>query len=65
MKTLFCIAATLFCAVSMSVASAAPWPDRPIRPVVPSPPGGTTDILARLVGQIQKNELRKLANAQA
>jgi tripartite-type tricarboxylate transporter receptor subunit TctC len=31
------------------IASAQAWPNRPIRMVIPWPPGGTTDILARII----------------
>jgi tripartite-type tricarboxylate transporter receptor subunit TctC len=32
-------------------ASAQAWPPRPVRVIVPFPPGGTTDFIARLVSQ--------------
>jgi tripartite-type tricarboxylate transporter receptor subunit TctC len=41
----------LFALLSSTVAAQANYPSKPIRFVVPYPPGGFTDILARLIGQ--------------
>jgi tripartite-type tricarboxylate transporter receptor subunit TctC len=38
------------CAVPL-IAFAQAWPSKPIRLVVPYPPGGSTDLLARTIGQ--------------
>ena len=49
------LAGSLCAALLALAAPAAPaqaaYPDKPVRIVVPSPPGGSTDQLARLVGQ--------------
>lgn len=40
-------------------SNAPPYPDRPIHIVVPWPPGGTTDLLARLLSQSLTRTLRQ------
>lgn len=44
-------ATALLLATASAMVSAADWPDRPIRVVVPSAPGGGTDLMARTLAQ--------------
>ncbi|WP_454690152.1 Bug family tripartite tricarboxylate transporter substrate binding protein [Achromobacter aloeverae] len=43
----------------MCVAHAGEWPDRPIRMIVPYPPGGATDVAARLYAQHMGDYLKQ------
>jgi tripartite-type tricarboxylate transporter receptor subunit TctC len=44
-------------AASGAMAQTAPWPEKPIRIIVPFAPGGATDLVARLVGTEMAKDL--------
>lgn len=45
------LAGLLTCSISFSAMASDTWPTRPIQLIVPFPPAGTTDIIARLVAE--------------
>jgi tripartite-type tricarboxylate transporter receptor subunit TctC len=55
MKLLHRVLLALVCAVPVLSTQAQGWPDRPVRIVIPFPPGGGADAAARLIaGQLTK-----------
>jgi tripartite-type tricarboxylate transporter receptor subunit TctC len=50
MKILIRIAALLFAGGVAAGATAQPYPERPLKLIVPFPPGGSNDVVARVVG---------------
>ena len=55
MRKVLVIALTL--AATLVTASAADYPDRPIRLIVPQAPGSATDNAARLLGAVLSQEV--------
>src|SRR5687768_12422096 len=49
MRPLQLCAAILFSLVAGAVLAQGAYPDRPVRVIVPYPPGGTADLLGRLI----------------
>ena len=45
--------------LSSTLLAADAWPSKPIRLVVPYPPGGSSDIIARSIGQLISQELKQ------
>lgn len=45
------LSAAAFCALSAGLAAGQAYPTKPIRLIAPFPPGGSSDILARILGQ--------------
>lgn len=56
---LACVAALAMSALAPGAARADDWPNRPITLIVPFPPGGMTDLLARRLAQDMQRELKQ------
>ena len=55
------LTAALWLALSAAsaVAQDAPWPNKPLKFIVPFPPGGTSDVMARMVGEELAKNLKQ------
>ena len=42
-----------------ALANAANWPDKPVRLVIPAPPGGGTDVMGRLLGDALSKQFKQ------
>jgi tripartite-type tricarboxylate transporter receptor subunit TctC len=60
MKHLSRLAAAMgLCLAPLAMALAAPWPDRPVRIIVPAAAGGATDVVARILAQQLAEQLKQ------
>jgi len=51
LRRLVFLSGAAFCALTAGLAAGQTYPDKPIRLIAPFPPGGSSDILARILGQ--------------
>ena len=51
------IAAAALCLALVAGAAAADYPDRPIRLIVPFPPGGSNDVVGRLIAKVLSEKI--------
>jgi len=49
----------LFALFTHSLASAQAWPDKPVRMLVPAPPGSSLDVIVRLLGEKLKDRWKQ------
>jgi tripartite-type tricarboxylate transporter receptor subunit TctC len=56
MKIIALLALALAAAVPIASAQTGKWPDKPVRVIVPFPPGGTTDVVARTLSPLLAQE---------
>ncbi len=56
---LLCCAATTLTALGVAPASAAGYPDKPVKIIVPFAPAGPTDVMARLIAQKLSDNLKQ------
>lgn len=52
-----CLAAAFALPASTLVHAAGTYPDKPIRLIIPYPPGGATDVIGRIVGKTLSDEI--------
>jgi tripartite-type tricarboxylate transporter receptor subunit TctC len=53
------LASAVLIAFAVSAADAQDYPDRPVKIIVPTPPGGPVDVIARLTANSLQNSLGK------
>ena len=50
MRSIMIQAAGLLVALTTSVAAQSDYPNRPVRLIIPFPPGGSNDVVGRMIG---------------